>query len=56
MRLELWDSSGVYWAFSNRRAESALLTKGLVTNLTVTPVKTYKDAVPRGEPVLVHAD
>lgn len=28
----------------------------IFTDLTVTPVKTYKDAVPRGEPVLVHAD
>lgn len=28
----------------------------IFTDLTVTPVKTYKDAVPKGEPVLVHAD
>lgn len=28
----------------------------IFTDLTVTPVKTYKDAVPRGEPVLVYAD
>ena len=28
----------------------------IFTDLTVTPVKTYKDAVPRGEPELIHAD
>lgn len=28
----------------------------IFTDLIVTPVKTYKDAVPRGEPALVHAD
>lgn len=28
----------------------------IFTDLTVTPVKTYKDAVPRGAPELVHAD
>lgn len=28
----------------------------IFTNLTVTPVKTYKDAVPKGEPKLIPAD
>jgi putative SOS response-associated peptidase YedK len=51
--LKLWLSD----THPNDPAIAELLKQPKIfTHLTVTPVKTYKDAVPRGEPVLVHAD
>lgn len=51
--LKLWLSD----ASPDHPAIAELLQQPKIfTDLTVTAVKTYKDAVPRGEPVLVHAD
>lgn len=51
--LKLWLSD----APSEHPAIAALLDRPKIfTNLTVTPVKTYKDAVPRGESTVVPLD
>lgn len=42
-------------AFSSRNFE-LLKQRKIITHLTVTPVKTYKDAAPKGPATFVHAD